>query len=155
MPRMTRAHFVQAVEELQDFPGHPVCSSRVQSWCEQQLPPVDIGLPTKSYWWNADIKEGRTDHRLLKFKESPNHNGTNYFALSKHEDEARRAAFEMGLYEVPWDHAKGLWDWKRAAGGRPRGHSCAEPTCGYLKFTSFGMAPGPCARCGGPMVERA
>ena len=152
MPQMTPDLFVKAVTELQEFPGQCVQGNDVEAWCNRQTPPVDVGNPVKTYWWNADVEEGRTLHRLLKFKSSPGRGGRNLFALSEHEDEARRDAFARRLYEVPWGADLRRWDWQRVSEGMPKKYTCTTPGCAYFKCATFDAPPARCAKCGAPMV---
>lgn len=120
MTKMNRHHLVQAVAELgRSAADGIVWSADVLVWCDRQDPPVDYGPDAgrgNLHLWDSDIDEGRTEHRLLKFKKNRSRGAKVGWALLSGQAEARTRASIDGLVELAWDTKAlgnlGNWEWR-------------------------------------------
>jgi hypothetical protein len=122
--RMTASSLVKIVGEIGTGSGQCIVSSRdIMAWCRRQRPPVDYGAGRKNeIFWQRDLDEARSDHRLIKFKLGSEPTDGTFFALKKEEKAALREAALRGLYSVPWNADArnsplggiGNWEWQEA-----------------------------------------
>ena len=73
-------------------------------------------------FWQCDLDEARSSHRLIEFKHGAEPTDGTYFALKKNEEAALKEAAGLGIYSVPWNADArnsllggiGNWEWQEA-----------------------------------------
>ncbi len=118
MSTMTPNILLDAVRALESRPGALVSATDIMAWCRKHH--VDYAPPVNKHFWDSDLEEAKSQHRLLKFKTAPKKRARNYFARrldaprapgSASSHPGRKEARANGWVECVW---MSPWNWKNA-----------------------------------------